>query len=243
MENNRRKCGFRDCQNQIEKQDGDAWLTLTRCNSCLVKREKAVKGVKGDIDYKKEVIQKIQKFLAKNISAELHQELNLAFQKCCELEKILPELEKLAGECERESQACRGKFVREKGGQRFNIYEYCLCDSCYKEVSKRERKIRDDYQSRGLNKLNILNVEYTEEEFEKHHKEIKEHLEKKLKEERNNLKNKSSKVIQESERDWLAILLTTIRKKSKIGKKNKPIQAGEWQTGYAADCRSVPGGE
>ncbi|CAJ0651995.1 3360_t:CDS:2, partial [Entrophospora sp. SA101] len=151
------------------------------------KIEKAVKGVKGDIDYKKEVIQKIQKFLAKNISAELHQELNLAFQKCCELEKILPELEKLAGECERESQACRGKFVREKGGQRFNIYEYCLCDSCYKEVSKRERKIRDDYQSRGLNKLNILNVEYTEEEFEKHHKEIKEHLEKKLKEERNNL--------------------------------------------------------
>ncbi|CAJ0906664.1 4832_t:CDS:2, partial [Entrophospora sp. SA101] len=93
------------------------------------KIEKAVKGVKGDIDYKKEVIQKIQKFLAKNISAELHQELNLAFQKCCELEKILPELEKLAGEY----------------------------------------------------------VEYTEEEFEKHHKEIKEHLEKKLKEERNNL--------------------------------------------------------
>ncbi|CAJ0768585.1 1183_t:CDS:2, partial [Entrophospora sp. SA101] len=113
------------------------------------KIEKAVKGVKGDIDYKKEVIQKIQKFLAKNISAELHQELNLAFQKCCELEKILPELEKLAGECERESQACRGKFVREKGGHG--------------------------------------DVEYTEEEVEKHHKEIREHLEKKLKEERNNL--------------------------------------------------------
>src|SRR5947209_15869504 len=45
--------------------------------------EKAVKGVKKNIDYKKEII---QKFLAKNVSAELRQELNLAFQKCCELE-------------------------------------------------------------------------------------------------------------------------------------------------------------
>ena len=24
--------------------------------------------------------------------------------------------------------------------------------------------------------------------------------------------------------------------------KNKLVKAGEWQTGYAADCRSVPGG-
>ncbi|KLL03230.1 MAG: hypothetical protein MRECE_23c021, partial [Mycoplasmataceae bacterium CE_OT135] len=146
------------------------------------------------------------------ISAELRQELNLIFQKYCELEKILPELEKLAEECEKKSQACRGEFVREKGGQQFNIYEYCFCDNCHKEAIERERKIKDDYQGQGLNKLKVLseeildridaeiggketdkilwtsgNAEYTEEEFEKHHKEIKKELERKLKEERSSL--------------------------------------------------------
>ncbi|CAH1767968.1 1079_t:CDS:2, partial [Entrophospora sp. SA101] len=198
--------------------------------------EKEGKRVKKSINYQKEII---QKFLAKNISAGLRQELNLTFQKCCELEKIAPKLESLAQECEKKHQACRGEFVREKGGRQFNIYEYCLCDSCYKEVVEREEKIENDYQAKGLNKLSVLNeemvgrvaaeignVEYTEEEFEKHHKEIKEHLEKKLKEERNNL---SPSQIEHLEQ----------RKKLKIGKKNKPIQAGEWQTGYAADCRSL----
>lgn len=171
--------------------------------------EKEVKSVKGNIDYKKEII---QKFLAKNISAELRQELNLAFQKCCELEKILSELEKLAEECEKKSQACLGEFVREKGGQQFNIYEYCFCDNCHKEAVERERKIEDDYQNQGLNKLKILSEEifdriaaeiggketdkifwtsgdakYTEEEFEEKHKKTKEFLEKKLKEERSSL--------------------------------------------------------
>ena len=273
MVNTTRKCGFRDCQNQIKKQEGYGWQNV--CNNCLTKRqwasqcdacssvnseeknfsiindisdvntgenrvEKAVKSVKKNIDYQKEVI---QKFLAKNISIELRRKLNLAFQKCRELEKIIPELENLAQECEKKYQTCRGEFVREKKGQQFNIYEYCLCIDCCKEIAEREERIKNDYQTKGLNKLSVLNeetfswvtaeigskeaekiiwtsgdVEYTEEEFEKHYKEMKERLEKILKEEINGLspsqikhleqrlklynewENKSSKVIQESEK-------------------------------------------
>jgi len=115
-----------------------------------------VKSVKKNIDYQKEVI---QKFLAKNISIELRRKLNLAFQKCRELEKIIPELENLAQECEKKYQTCRGEFVREKKGQQFNIYEYCLCIDCCKEIAEREERIKNDYQTKGLNKLSVLNEE------------------------------------------------------------------------------------
>ncbi|CAI2194692.1 14882_t:CDS:2, partial [Funneliformis geosporum] len=155
------------------------------------KTEKEIERIKENIAYQKEII---QKFLSKNISSELRQELNLIFQERCELEKNIPNLEKLAR------------------GQQSNIYEYFLCDKCHQEVTEKEVKIEHDYQDKGLNKLEMnegifdqiaqeiggketdiilwtsgKNALYSEEEFVKHHKGLKENLIRKLKEERDKL--------------------------------------------------------
>jgi hypothetical protein len=191
-----RKCGFRDCWNQVEGI-GCTWTRCNahfnrewapKCDACslantkerrfsiiydfsdtITGENKIKESVKKNIDYKKEII---KKFLSKNISSELSQELSLVLQKVYELEKFIPELEKLAQEYAEKSQVCQREFIHEKGGQQFNIYEYCLCDNCYQEVVSRHKQLENDYQSKGLDRLK-LEVEF-DGIFEKVAKEIGE---------------------------------------------------------------------
>ncbi|WP_147410247.1 hypothetical protein [endosymbiont GvMRE of Glomus versiforme] len=231
MESNKRKCGFVDCNNLIEKKEGYAWPVAcenclyskkaTRCDACFKKEDSRFHTIwefsdevtgenkveffveATNFDYAKEVI---QKFLAHNISTELRQELNSLYQKCLDLEKDISEFKELAREKATKEQGIRKEFIQEKGGSQFNIYEYFLCASCSKELNERERKLREDYDTK-LSKFTVFDDEelfdrvateighkavdkitwttgtkYTEEEFEENHKKNKESLERILKE-------------------------------------------------------------